>query len=59
MSSRRIGGIMYVTEFHIENGEWSAINDDCYDGPESPIGWGKTEAEAITDLQEKYRERAS
>lgn len=30
--------------------DWSAIDDDTYDGPGSPIGYGRTEAEAIEDL---------
>ena len=34
------------------NGEYSAIDDDTYDGEDSPVGWGKTEAEAIEELKE-------
>jgi hypothetical protein len=34
-------------------GEWIAVDDDTYDGPGAPIGSGKTEAEAITDLMEQ------
>lgn len=30
--------------------DWSAVDDDTYDGPGSPIGYGSTEAEAIADL---------
>jgi hypothetical protein len=30
--------------------EWSAVDDDSYGGPGSPIGTGATEAEAIADL---------
>jgi hypothetical protein len=33
--------------------DWSAIDDDTYDGLGSPIGRGPTEAEAIEDLKEK------
>lgn len=33
--------------------EWTAIDDDTYDGPGSPIGSGSTEAEAVADLAEK------
>jgi hypothetical protein len=36
--------------------DWSAIDDDTYDGAEDsrcPIGRGATEAEAIADLIEK------
>lgn len=34
-------------------GEFEAIDDDAYDGPGSPVGRGKTEAEAIEDLKEQ------
>lgn len=37
------------TEQHYTN-QWSAIDDDTYDGPGSPIGWGATEAAAVADL---------
>jgi hypothetical protein len=30
--------------------DWSAIDDRTYDGPGSPIGYGRTEDEAIADL---------
>ena len=30
--------------------DWSAVDDDSYDGHGSPIGHGATEAEAIKDL---------
>lgn len=33
--------------------DWSAIDDNTYDGPGCPIGWGSTEQEAIDDLLEK------
>jgi hypothetical protein len=39
--------------------EWHAWDDDTYDGAEdsrSPMGWGKTEKEAIEDLKEKINE---
>lgn len=36
--------------------EWTAIDHDTYDGPESPIGMGKTEQEAIADLKEQLDE---
>lgn len=29
---------------------WTAVDDDTYDGPGSPIGTGQTEQEAIDDL---------
>jgi predicted RNase H-like HicB family nuclease len=41
--------------------EWSAIDDDTYDGAEDSsnrhmIGFGKTEAEAIADLERLIQE---
>jgi hypothetical protein len=30
--------------------DWSAIDDNTYDGPGCPVGYGATEAEAIADL---------
>ena len=36
--------------------DWSAIDDDTYDGPGSPVGTGATEAEAIADLMEQIDE---
>jgi hypothetical protein len=35
------------------NQDWSAIDDDTYDGPGSPIGYGPTEAMAIAELLEQ------
>ena len=32
---------------------WTAIDTDTYDGPGSPIGTGRTQAEAIADLLDK------
>ena len=40
--------------------EWTAIDDDTYDGAEdshSPMGWGRTEKQAIDDLKDRIRER--
>lgn len=41
--------------------DWSAVDDDTYDWVEDsapqPIGWGRTEAEAITDLLEQLENR--
>ena len=37
--------------------DWSAVDDDNYDGPGSPIGYGRTEEEAIADLLEQIEER--
>ena len=39
--------------------DWSAVDDDTYDGPGSPIGFGRTRDDAIEDLFEHietYRE---
>jgi hypothetical protein len=36
--------------------DWSAIDRDTYDGEGCPIGWGRTEAEAIADLLEQIEE---
>jgi hypothetical protein len=33
--------------------DWSAVDDDTYDGPGSPIGTGPTEEAAIADLMEQ------
>ena len=37
--------------------DWNAVDDDTYDGPPSPIGWGATEHEAIADLLTQIEER--
>jgi hypothetical protein len=37
--------------------DWSAVDDDTYDGPGSPIGTGATEQEAIADLLEQLEEK--
>ena len=31
------------------NSDWCAVDDDTYE-PGCPIGWGRTEADAIADL---------
>lgn len=36
--------------------DWSAIDDDTYDGPGCPIGWGATKEAAIADLMEQIEE---
>lgn len=36
---------------------WTALDDDTYDGPGSPVGAGHTEREAINDLVEQTMER--
>lgn len=33
--------------------EWTAIDEDTYDGPESRMGTGNSEAEAVADLLEQ------
>ena len=39
--------------------DWSAIDDDTYDGdPRSPIGYGPTEQEAIDDLLEQLESKS-
>lgn len=45
----------------IRNFDWSAVDDDTYDGApdaHSPIGHGATEADAIADLLERIEERS-
>lgn len=37
--------------------QWIAVDDDSYDGPGSPYGYGATEQEAIDNLKEKLEER--
>jgi len=37
--------------------DWSAIDDDTYDGQGSPRGWGATKEEAIQDLLDQIGER--
>ena len=37
--------------------DWSAVDDDTYDGPGSPIGTGPTEEAAIADLMEQIELR--
>ena len=37
--------------------DWSAVDDDTYDGPGCPMGFGATEQEAIADLMERLDER--
>lgn len=42
----------------IRDFDWSAVDDDTYGGePSDPIGWGKTEQEAIDDLMAQIEER--
>lgn len=49
--------IAFKTE-RLPNGEWSAIDDNTYDGPGSLYGLGNTEDEAVDDLIDQMMERA-
>lgn len=40
----------------IRSFDWSAVDDNTYDGPGSPIGWGPTEQAAIDDLLEQIQD---
>jgi hypothetical protein len=51
----KMHGIDIKTEQHYSD-EWTAIDDQRYDGPGSPIGAGRTEQEAIDDLIEQINE---
>lgn len=41
----------------MRNFDWSAVDDNTYDGPGCPIGHGRTRDEAIADLLEQINER--
>jgi hypothetical protein len=41
----------------IRSSDWTAIDEDSYDGPGSSIGHGPTEEEAIADLIEQIELR--
>jgi hypothetical protein len=45
-----------LTGFAPPDSRYSAIDDDTYDGPGSPIGTGPTEAAAIADLLEQLED---
>jgi hypothetical protein len=34
----------------LRNFDWCAVDDQTYDGPGCPVGYGRTEQEAIDDL---------
>lgn len=61
MAFHQINGIRIRTNYDyppipIRQFDWSAIDDDTYDGADDshcPIGHGTTEAEAIEDLLEQ------
>jgi hypothetical protein len=38
---------------------WYAVDDDTYDGPGSPMGFGRTKEEAEADLLAEIEERAN
>ncbi len=40
----------------IRDYDWSAVDDNTYDGEGCPIGWGRTEQAAIDDLIEQLSE---
>ena len=42
----------------IRDFDWSAIDDQSYDGPGSPLGQGPTEAAAIADLLQQITDEA-
>ncbi len=37
--------------------DYGAVDDDTYDGPGCPIGWGETPEAAIADLMTQIEER--
>jgi len=41
----------------IRDYDWSAVDDNTYDGHGCPIGWGRTEQAAIDDLVEQILEQ--
>lgn len=44
-----------IVEKHLTpwGAEYTAIDDDTYSGPGSPMGWGSTSLEATQDLREQ------
>jgi hypothetical protein len=36
--------------------EWTAYDEETYDGPSSPVGYGSTEQGAIDDLMDRLSE---
>jgi hypothetical protein len=43
----------------IRDFDWSAVDDDTYDGEGCPIGYGRTEEAAIADLKQQIEEAQS
>lgn len=42
----------------IRDFDWCAVDDDTYDGEGCPIGYGRTEADAIADLMAQIEEQS-
>jgi len=38
--------------------DWLAVDDDTYDGPGCPCGWGMTKEQAVLDLVRQIKERS-
>jgi len=61
MTALRIRTDYWLKPGHIRDFDWSAVDDATYDGAEDshcPIGYGRTEAEAIADLMQQIEDRA-
>jgi hypothetical protein len=46
----------WLDSFGRRHTEWSAIDDNSYSGPGSPIGTGATEEAAIADLMDQLED---
>jgi hypothetical protein len=62
MAIHHINGINVRTNHEyqpipVRSFDWSAVDDDTYDGEGCEIGRGATEQEAIADLMEQIEER--
>jgi hypothetical protein len=63
MNIHIINGIKVRTNFEyppipVRSFDWSAIDDETYDGVGCPVGHGATEQQAINDLLAQIEERA-
>jgi hypothetical protein len=63
MTTHIINGLTVHTNFDyppipVRSFDWSAIDDETYDGVGCPVGHGPTEQEAINDLLAQIEERA-
>jgi hypothetical protein len=47
----------WIKPIPLRNFDWSAVDDDSYDGPGSPIGHGQTREDAIKDLMYQLADR--